>query len=50
LDDLAVHIYNDILTAINESIQGYIGMFMFWYCGVMVAMLVMPTMVVVQGC
>ena len=27
LDDLAVHIYNDILAAINESIQGYIGMF-----------------------
>ena len=27
LDDLAVHIYNDILSAINETIQGYIGMF-----------------------
>ena len=27
LDDLAVHIYNDILNAINEAIQGYIGTF-----------------------
>ena len=25
LDDLAVHIYNDILSAINDSIQGKIG-------------------------
>jgi hypothetical protein len=32
LDDLAVHIYNDILTAINESIQGKIGRFMYWRC------------------
>lgn len=27
LDDLAVHVYNDIFSAIRESIQGYIGTF-----------------------
>ena len=39
LDDLAVHIYNDILTAINESIQGYIGMLMIWYGRLVVVMM-----------
>ena len=28
LDDLAVHIYNYILTAVYESVLGYIGMSM----------------------
>ena len=44
LDDLAVHIYNDILSAINDSIQGKIGKLGM----MMMVMMVMVTVVVIK--
>lgn len=45
LDDLAVHIYNDILSAINESIQGKIGRLEMVMVVVMMVIMVMVVMV-----